>query len=454
MVQLLMSAVGFLVVCSAFMSMNAGLSGVVAASRRLVFAHYVIWNPLFNETVEGFKQEILLAQTYGIDAFAINTQFWTGNNKRRPELLYQAAQELGTGFKLFFSADFGAGYASLTPDVLVTMITTFKNHPNQLYYNGKQVFTSWLGQEMNASMWRNQVLNPAGNNIFFIPFFPAGNNVDIINVNIMSKFSSVIDGVFAWDTSAWPYFDGDYNTVAGKRNDDAYLEATQKAGKIYMASVSPWYFNHEQTCAASQTSCPRNMVMGNYKGPNLWMTRWMQLINAPNIPMVEIVTWNDWQERHYTAAGPFQGEIANHTQFPHLPFLDLGSYYISWFKNGSPPPITKDSLYLFYYTHSKNAEAPNDPLGRVLRYNVLDDYVYVAVKLTAAATVKIISGTTSQNFNVDAGLQMVGMPFKEGTQTATLSRNGNTLLTVQGSLPINNNIQKYDFNVYSKFAST
>jgi hypothetical protein len=70
-----------------------------AADPGLLFAHYMLYA---EDTVETLKKEIQLAQSKGINAFALNTNVW---RPVRADAIYQAAQDIGADFKLFFSVD-------------------------------------------------------------------------------------------------------------------------------------------------------------------------------------------------------------------------------------------------------------------------------------------------------------------------------------------------------------
>jgi len=135
-----------------------------AAQPKMVFAHYLIYYP---DTIATYKQEIQLAQSKGIDAFALNTNIY---RKTLFDNMYQAAEELGTDFKLFFSADIHSGnsFVQLPNDQLskaniVSMLVDYRAHPNQLQYKGKSFFTSWLGND--DSFWGQDSV-AAWNDIF------------------------------------------------------------------------------------------------------------------------------------------------------------------------------------------------------------------------------------------------------------------------------------------------
>ena len=99
-----------------------GLAVVVAAAtaanavegERTVFAHYMT---CFYKDVETYKKEILIAQQYGVEGWALNCGNWKRKDPKTGEWrlhegyvqassnVFAAAEALGTGFKVFFSPD-------------------------------------------------------------------------------------------------------------------------------------------------------------------------------------------------------------------------------------------------------------------------------------------------------------------------------------------------------------
>jgi len=431
-----------------------------AADPGLVFAHYMLYA---EDTVETLKKEILLAQSKGINAFALNTNVW---RPARADAIYQAAQDVGSDFKLFFSADIHSdSNGNLSPANITEMMTRYKSHPNQLTFQGKQFFTAWLGND--DSWWKSYtsyssalsgwqgVFTQAGGkeNYFFVPFFPTDGSYYGV-LGMIDQFNDTIDGLMAWDTSAWPYYDSTLQTPSGDR-DSNYLKACNDRGKVYMATPSPWFSKNIQDsccssdCQANNVNCGCQ-VKGNYKGPGLWLTRWQQIISL-SPPLVEIVTWNDWVESSYVAP-PLSVAASDVASFTHRAFLDLGEHYIRWYKTGKEPAVTEDSLYLFYYTHSKDATATADSC-KVANSEDLSDEMYVTAMLTQPASVVLKSGSASQTFNASAGINTFNMTFSEGQQSASLNRGGAVVKTVSGDIQISNTgISRYNFNVYSSSA--
>lgn len=410
------------------------------AQNGMVFAHYLIYQPV---DISIYKQEIQLAQSKGIEAFALNTNVW---RKNLADQMYQAAQELGSNFYLFFSADCHTDTdgTQLSISDIVAMIQTYSNHPNQLKYQGKQFFSAWLGDDDAWWQGKGQADAPTGwqtvfsqaggrDNIFFVPFFSSADGSSVGNVdNVLNKFESVVDGLYAWDTSAWPCYSSPYTNPTDSR-DLNFMTSSSSHGKVYMASVSPWFYNPYIGCSS---------VKCDYQGPNLWIQRWKQII-TDQPPLVEIVTWNDWVESSYVSPQfSASGAAYNVTSFPHRAFLELGQHYINWYKagGGSEPTPNGDSLYMFYYTNPA-ADGGCSILN--------SDQVFVVAMVASDAVIFVQSGSNSNTCNASAGVTVCSVNFSAGSQVATLTRNGVDVIpggvtgaAAMGSTPNN-------YNVYS-----
>jgi glucan endo-1,3-alpha-glucosidase len=463
----------FVALCVLAFTLGSAAWLATAAPPKMVFAHYLIYA---DDSIETYKQEIQLAQSKGIDAFALNTNVW---RKQLADNIYKAASDLGTGFNLFFSADIHKDdNGRLSPSDIVAMLS-YRTHPNQLQYNGKSFFTSWLGDDdgywsdysyANAVKAWNDIFSKAGGKdlYFFMPFFPTDGSYYGVK-GIYDLFGSTVDGYYGWDTSAWNYKTPDYSVPAVSPGDADSLRISNDYGKTYMAMVSPWFFKNSKTnsdccdssCSStstSQSSCPCQ-VKGDYQGSGLWLQKWSQIIANPS-PLVEIVTWNDWIEGHYISPPLSTGAGAsgvNVAAFPHQAYLELGKHYIQWYKTGSEPVPTKDEIYLFYFKQGHGVNIPQVRCG-ILNADKLTDTVVVVVVLTAGAPAQLTlrSGGYTNNINTSPQSQGVfvhGIGFQPGTQSATIRR-GSVTYTLRGDAEISNSgLTEYNFNVYSIFCS-
>ena len=163
--------VWFSVSCSVFAAESPG------PKRHQVFAHYMVCFAAQGEGVDDYKREIQEAQAAGIDGFALNCGAWHNepHYPLRVKAIYQAAQELKAGFKLFFSVDF-AGLKQHPPgefeSYVLDMVKTYGQHPNQLLVEGRTVVSTFTGEQGIA--WKEDILGPlkaAGYDVFLVPFF-------------------------------------------------------------------------------------------------------------------------------------------------------------------------------------------------------------------------------------------------------------------------------------------
>jgi glucan endo-1,3-alpha-glucosidase len=350
--------------------------------------------------------------------------------------MYDAAEQLGTGFKLFFSVEI-TNTASI-----VDMISTYAPRTNTFRY-GSNVVVSTFGQ--NSINWSNSVFVPLINQgipVFFIPFLWP-NPVEELptyqdGVNILNTYSNLLNGLFFFGAAGLP-------AELSVCNSN-YALAVHQAGKIFMGSVSPsyWGFN--------QPSIGRRYF--EFDGGEGTISQWQSIIaNPPD--WVEITTWNDFNESTYISpvANPSQYEqqVQTPVRYSHAGFLELSKQYIAWYKTGRQPAITNDALFYFYRSHSTNLVATNDvPVTWFL--GDVADVIYNTLFLTAPAQLEIDSGTNSVTNTLAAGLQQLRTPFASGSQTFTLRRNGVQVLSVQGP-PILSQIQLYDYFEASGFCN-
>lgn len=412
-----------------------------ATSPHYVFAHYMVCFPTYGATIAGFEQEIQEAQAAGIDGFALDagayddpTQPYYNTNIA---LMYNAAEQLGTGFKLFFSVEI-TNTASV-----VDMISTYAARTNTFRY-GSNVVVSTFGQ--NATDWSNSVFVPLmqrGISVFFIPYFWPNPVTELPSyqdgVNILNTYSNVLGGLFYFGAAGLP-------SQLSACNSN-YVLAVHQAAKIFMASVTPHYWGY------NQLSLGRRYF--EFDGGEGTVSQWQSIItNQPD--WVEITTWNDFNESTYispvTNPGQYEQQIQAPVRYSHAGFLELSKQYIACYKTGRQTALTNDALYYFYRTHSTNLVASNPSDAPVTWFlGDVADVIYNTVFLTAPAKLEVDSGTNSATYTLAAGLQQVRTPFAPGVQSFILWRNGVEVLSTQGP-PILSQIQLYDYFPASGFA--
>lgn len=431
----------------------APLTGL-AAKTHYVFAHYMVCFDTYGGSVAGYEQEIQEAQAAGIDGFILDIGTWNDPSftyyNTRVAAIFDAAEQLGTGFKLSFFVEF-----SNTTNI-INLVETFANRTNTFRYNGDIVLSAWgmnavpsLGWG-NGVDWTNDVLTPlrqAGYPIFFIPHFWPPDARELPSYSdaefLLNQDGSFVNGLLLVACSGLPYQLAECNSN--------YTAALHAANKTFMATYSPHYWGEAQP-----TEGRRYYETDGGEGTIL---QWQSLIeNQPD--WVDLFTWNDFNESTYCSPvtdpeQPAYGEafLAVPHRYCHAGYLELSKYYITWYKTGRPPQISNDALYYFYRTHPKNAVAlDTNDIPVTWWFGDVEDVIYNTVFLTAPAELEVSSGGTLTTNTLPAGISNIRTPFNPGPQWFTLSRGGSNILVSQGP-DILSQITNYDFFPASGFAS-
>lgn len=392
---------------------------------RLVFAHYMVCCPMagHNATVAQLADEIRQAQSVGLDGFALNCGSWVAEPYYRAiaTRMFQAAASLTHPFKLFFSAD------GLTPEETASMVSEFYEHPNMLRHQGRPLLSSFGGDDA----WGKAVtaaLASAGRPVVFVPFFfPNGLDKRFTEANIARQIdeNGYADGFFYFGAA------GTGNDLADKNAKIG--EAWRRAGKLYMASVTPFY----------RGLGPTNYRVFETRGFEGMAREWEAAI-AADAQWVQIVTWNDWGESTYVASlGPptatelWDGHWGR--LLSHEAYLAASAYYIRWFKTGVKH-IERDDLFWFYRLSAKRIpgrDQPDHPPESYPRgFQQLEDRIFLTSFLVAPATVKMASGGRLHQFAAPAGMAHFSAKFGQGPQRFSVERNGVTILAGTGAFPV------------------
>ncbi|KAK7689418.1 hypothetical protein QCA50_007210 [Cerrena zonata] len=390
---------------------NPPITSNVTVSKNLVFAHHIVGNT-YNYTVQTWQNDISLAASKGIDAFALNIgrDSWESGQVSNA---YSAAKSLNTTFKLFISFDMTSLPCASTNDAATirNYVNSYAAHPNQLQYNNSAFISTFAGESCTfgaASVdqgWTNTVKKNL-NSTYFVPSF-------FVDPATFSKYT-VMDGAFNWN-SGWPVG----NTSITFQSDQTYLANLQN--RTYMAGVSPWFFTHY-----SPQTYNKNFI---YRSDDwLFAQRWELLIqNRTQVPFAQVITWNDYGESHYV--GPVEGvqpmSQAWVNGFDHQGWLDLMKYYITAYKTGIYPAVTKDRVFTWARLYPAAANS-TDPVGKPDNWQWTQDYLWTVSILSAPANVTQTCGNSTSTTAVPAGLSKLKLPLMTNCSVKVVVNRGNT----------------------------
>ena len=237
-------------------------------NRKLVLCWYMV---CFGNSVERYKQEMELAQRHGIDGFLLDVGAWSNNPTyvTSTERMYEAAKQLGTGFKL-----------ALAPEYLVQpfaqdvcdMVAKFKDHPNQLRHDGKPVLSGYAPAHMFPAAV--EALKAKGIDVFLVPDAHMPNwTYNPGYESFADLFTTVpqLDGLMTFNVVQLGTAIG--NNATGRR-------VTQKLGKLFAAGVVPAY---------------NSANLQDYRGLSGYLAMWEGAIND-GADWISLVIWNDYNE--------------------------------------------------------------------------------------------------------------------------------------------------------------
>ncbi|CAA7261980.1 unnamed protein product [Cyclocybe aegerita] len=357
----------------------------------------------YDYTIADWKDDLSRIQAKGVDAVALNIgrSEW---QKTQVQLAYDAATSLGSSIKLFYSFDFTEMDCTLSD--FVSRVNKYKNHPSQFKVNGKPMISSYSGDCLGNSGWASLKTQTGG---YLMPFI----------WGLEGKFNqwSSLDSWYCWGC-AWPQ-----GNHAKTTSDDQYY--INQLGSRYATTISGWMYTHFS-------------YKNFYQRGDDWLivSRWEQLMSMRNtLTFVEMVTWNDWGESDYF--GPVKGAQPDGTtwasNFPHTAWYDLSEYYITAFKTGSYPAITKDVIYFWARPHPARATASGDSIGKPTGWDWTEDSMWAVVFATSSGTVTLSCGSSSNTFSVNAGVTKLKIPLSQGKMAVQMKRNGQTIINYSPS---------------------
>jgi glucan endo-1,3-alpha-glucosidase len=433
------------------------ISSTSRGQQKLVFAHYMVCNRTYDKgTVRGYKRDMEDARSMGVDGFALNIGGWDANYQQNVKNLFQAAQELGNCFQLFFSPDQCCG---LSNDQILKIINTYINHPNYFYYNTRPFLSAWTGGGIPAkSNWINNILKPLrdkGYNIYFVPFmftkeYAETPGYDLVLSNYNLWWKDFLNGYFFFGPAGLPSYAAIRSTL---HSGEAFSKVFHDHHLTFMASVSPMYWGSKQKNAGRRYF--------EYKGGEGIAEQWKSIIELQKPEWVELVTWNDWDEGSYFSPMDDINKYwpcLSHRELgfykTHKGFAQLNKYYISWYKSGQQPEITEDQIYFFYRTHSKDSVAlGNKDVPVTARAGEIRDEIFITTILKEPAQLCVITGIDTMNCTLNKGIIHTRVPSKTGSQYFEIKRNGQRIIYKKGE-NIRTYIRVYNYNIYSGYGSS
>ncbi len=403
------------------------------SEEKLVLCWYMV---CFYNTVEFYKQEIEIAQRHGIDGFLLDVGVWGSYDEKTGEFkpdnyveatarFYEAAKQLGTGFKLAMAPEYSIDRKnSPAAKILAEMVRRYHDHPNQLRRNGKTLITAY-GVKAPFFSEAIRALKEEGIELSVVPhlFLPR------------HQYLATPEQIYK-DYAEAPFYDGIMNFQAVPineiiRDNSVKCRVSHKLGKIFGAGVIPAY---------------NSANLEDFRGLKGYGALWEGAIRD-GADWISIIIWNDYNEdsnlMHFRWPAGSQKAYFDRDGS----FLDATAYYSAWFKSGRRPEISQDKFFITYRNRSKwlrqtwdgKAEKWLD-LTKVSRnanglpfdqiHDNVEDNIYLDSFLTAPATLEVRVGGIEKTFQMPAGVGHAELPLVPGVPHLVLKRGNDTLADV------------------------
>jgi len=273
----------------------------------------------------GMAEDFKLAHRAGLDAFALLI-----NEKHLPQSAFSAAinavAKMAETDSIKVIPDMWG--APATPEGWTQYGTTIKafmdQHPGAfLTYQGKFVISITVPYAGPAMQWQN-----------FSRFFDAmGGTSKYYIIADTTTGTAAINSDFARHVNAYTYWTATWGW--GDKDPFGVTGVARSNGIAQVASVHPAYFGGRKG-AESGAEC-----LGSCTFTDQWKNA---ILNGS--PFTEVQTWNDFSEDHCITETNYRGDA----------LIDLNNYWVQYYKQGFPPQIPKDKLFLFHHRQKVNPE--------------------------------------------------------------------------------------------------
>ncbi len=357
---------------------------------------------------QDMRTEVRQAIAGGLDGFTLDIiQLADGSDAKLWQnvvLMMQAAHAVDPGFKIMLMPDMGGSLAG--KDVATfsrAMAELAKSPAAYRLSDGRLVVSPFMAEAHPASWWKSfqdTMKASYGISVALLPTF-VGNEQ-----TYASSFAPISYGMSIWGARnpAW--------------NDPTLTYSTSPRGRA--ASIKARGMKWMQPVSV-QDERPDQGVFDEARNTENLRDSW-ELARDTQAEFVQIPTWNDYSEGTQLAPSAKHGWT----------FLDLSSYYLTWYKIGTAPKIVRDTIYLTHRTQPAAAKPsyPQTKLMTVRGGSAPVDSVEALTFLTAPADVVINVGTHNYRCAAQAGVDTCTVPLGPGRISAWVARNGSTVAGV------------------------
>jgi hypothetical protein len=361
--------------------------------------------------LRDLQDEVRTAYAAGIDGFVLDIVQTTGDNDVRvqsvqEQLMKAAAVE--PRFKVVLMPDMTGGMRRKSVDEVARYVAKLAASPSAMRLSdGRLVVAPFTAENHSAAWWKkfmDRMASSYGLKVALVPLFQDERAHD-------QEFKDISYGYANWGAR-----NPASNETAATSPDSpvARVDAVHRLGKIWMQPVSV------------QDERPSQQIYDEAENTTNLRNTW-QIARDSGSEWVQIATWNDYAEGTQVAPSVMHGQA----------YLDLVSYYATWFKTGVEPTVARDVVYLTHRTQPAAATgSESEPM--VLRdgSSPARDKVEALVFLTEPSTVSVKVGATTTTCDLPAGVGVCLAPLRPGAVSARVVRGGAAVASVVSPFPV------------------
>ncbi len=360
---------------------------------------------------QDLSLDVALAANIGIDAFLLNCWYGPEDFRWLDQMvgMFNAADAYSSqnpaGFFVVPNIDATIMAARLqanpkdpvaVPETVADNFATLKTHRSFMKMGTKYVIGAF-GVEYLPESWYQRFISRLhsahGMDVYFTGVF--------VDPSKRAGYASLLQLYSRWTVDP-------FNEIGSEAADKAWANAQ---GIGFMSDVGQAYDR------------PLSFIASETGGFQTEIETWTRAI-TDGAQAVQIITWNDHSE---------STNLRPNTSSQYA-FYDIAAYYISWFKTGIKPAITRDVLY---YSHRMEpSSAPHDATKQAAPYvskNAVpfQNNVYLVGFLSQPGTLEIRSGGVLHQQAVAAGVQSMSAPLAVNDRPQfSLVRGGLTRVSV------------------------
>lgn len=362
---------------------------------------------------QDFEVEVRQAIAMGLDGFIweYHTHATDQRWNQLPAML-AAVKAVDPGFTIMLSPDLVKD-ADSTPEGIISDVLKVKDEPAILRKDGAIVLAPFYPERKPASWWDSVRASLAAQGVrtSLLPLFLDGSPE-----SRSAQWNNSVMGYSLWG-AAW---------ASSANSIPAHAAQAHRQGRIHMASL---VFEDTRTYSgqyweASNSATLRATLEKAISGGSDW---------------VYFRTWNDYTEAWMAPSqqrGTSIGEVA--------------AYYLTWFKKGSRPALTRDAIYYFHRSH--HTDLPYDtakqvkPMRLTMGDAVTNDVELLAF-VAAPGRLVITQGSDVRSREVtEPGVVSFKVPLRAGaTPVFELHRDGRPVLSVRSATPIRTSVSLQDW---------